>query len=152
DGLGYRYVVRRPGPAAITVTGEASEFAVPSAARAVLLPYETGRDDYENVHVHTTVGAAAAIQYGYPSLFRVADTWLLVTESDLDGTYGGTRLTLGGTPRRFRVTLPDPGEVGTSPAPLASPSPLTTPWRTLVVGDLATVTASDLVTDLARPS
>jgi hypothetical protein len=142
DGLGYRYVVRQSGT--VNVTGEASEYAVPTSARAVLLPYDDGRNDYENVHVHTTVGQAAAIAYGYPSLFQVGDTWLLVTESDLNGTYGGTRLTLNGTTHRFRVTLPDTRE--------SSASPLSTPWRTLILGDLATVTESDLVTDLASPA
>jgi alpha-glucosidase len=142
DGVAYRYVVRQGGT--VAVTGEASEFAVPTSAAAVLLPYETGRNDYENVHVHTTVARATATEYGYPSLFHVGDTWLLVTESDLNGTYGGTRLTLNGTTRRFRVTLPDPQET--------NPRTLTTPWRTLVVGSLATVTESDLVTDLAAPS
>src|SRR6266568_396351 len=46
--------------------------------------------------------------------------------------------------RQFRVTLPDPQET--------NPRTLTTPWRTLIVGDIATVTESDLVTDLAMPS
>jgi len=55
-------VVRQGGT--VAVTGEASEFAVPTSAAAVLLPYQTGRNDYENVHVHTTVGRAAAIEYG----------------------------------------------------------------------------------------
>ncbi|OLB65301.1 MAG: alpha-glucosidase [Actinobacteria bacterium 13_2_20CM_2_72_6] len=142
DGVAYRYVVRQSGT--VAVTGEASEFAVPASAAAVLLPYETGRNDYENVHVHTTVGKAAALEYGYPSLFHVADTWLLVTESDLNGTYGGTRLTLNGSTHRFRVTLPDSRET--------NPGSLATPWRTLVLGDLATVTESDFVTDLAAPS
>jgi len=92
DGIAYRYVVRQNGT--VAVTGEASELAVPASAAAVLLPYADGRNDYESVHVHTTVGKAAATEYGYPSLFHVGDTWLLVTESDLNGTYGGTRLTL----------------------------------------------------------
>src|SRR6266536_2129304 len=142
DGLGYRYVIRGSGQ--VAVTGEASEYVVPTSAKAVLLPYFTGRNDYENVHVHTTVGQATPTEYGYPSLFHVADTWLLVTESDLNGTYGGSRLTLNRTNRHFQLTLPDPVET--------SAAPLTTPWRTMILGDLATVSESDLVTDLASPS
>src|SRR6266511_789819 len=126
---------------AVNVTADTTELAVPTTARAVLLPYETGRNDYENVHVHTTVAQARAIEYGYPSLFRVGDTWLLLTESDLDGTYGGTRLTFSTTTHRFRVTLADPQET--------SASPLATPWHTLILGSLATVIESDLVTDFA---
>jgi len=142
DGLGYRYVLPRTGT--IRVTGEASEFAVPTGARAFLLPYDNGRNDYESIPVHTTVAAATPVAYGYPSLFNVGDSWLLVTESDINGNYGATRLTLGGATRTFRVTLPDAQETSTGP--------LSTPWRTLVVGDLPTVTESDLITDLASPS
>jgi hypothetical protein len=141
DGLGYRYVVHQSGT--VSVTGEASEYVLPTSAGATLLPYFTGRNDYENVHVHTTVGRASLTEYGYPSLFHVANTWLLVTEADLGGTYGGTRLTLQSN-RHFHVTLADPAEV--------DPSPLTTPWRTMVLGTLAQVTQSDLQTDLASPS
>src|SRR2546430_4740164 len=125
DGLGYRYVVRQSGT--VTVTGEASEFAVPASAKAVLLPYDNGRNDYESVHVHTTVAQAAPVAYGYPSLFHVGDTWLLVTESDSGGGYGASRLTLDGTTRHFRLTLPDARETNAAT--------LTTPWRTMGLGD-----------------
>src|SRR2546423_1949398 len=99
DGLGYRYVVRQGGT--VTVTSEASEFAVPAAAKAFLLPYDNGRNDYENIQVHTTVGQAAATEYGYPALFHVGATWLLVTESDANG-----------------------GERGAPPPPRPAPPPL----------------------------
>ncbi|WP_158880933.1 glycoside hydrolase family 97 protein [Amycolatopsis anabasis] len=141
DGVGYRYVF--PTPNWVTVVGEASEFAVPRAADSYLLPYDNGRGDYESVHVHKPVGEQAPAEYGYPALFRVGDSWLSIMESDVDGRYGGSRLTLDGK-SRFKLTLPDPAEVARGP--------LATPWRTLVVGDLATVTESDLVTDLASPS
>jgi hypothetical protein len=109
-----------PQLGSIAVTGEVSEFAVPVTA------------------------AAGAVAYGYPALFQVDDSWLLVTESDISGNYGASRLTLDPATRRFRLTLPDAQENSTGP--------LRTPWRTMVIGDLATVTESDLVTDLAAPS
>jgi alpha-glucosidase len=142
DGLGFRYVVHRAG--SIAVTGEATEFAVPPSSRAFLLPYDNGRNDYEAIPVHTTVSAAKATEYGYPSLFQVGSTWLLLTESDANGGYGASRVTLDGTSHHFTLTLPDSRETGTDT--------VTTPWRTLVTGSLGTVVASDLVTDLATPS
>jgi alpha-glucosidase len=149
DGVAYRYAVR--GPSWVTVLSEASEFAVPTSADAFLLPYDNGRNDYESIHFHKPVAAADPIDYGYPALFKVAGrvggsvggTYLLLTESDLDASYGGSRLTLTAQ-RRFQLTLPDPNET--------SAAPLRTPWRTMIIGDLATVTESDLITDLATPS
>jgi hypothetical protein len=141
-GLGYRYVVSHTG--SIAVTGEASEFAVPTSSRAILLPYDIGRNDYEAIPVHTTVSAAKATEYGYPSLFQVGNTWLLLTESDVNGGYGASRVTLDSASHHFKLTLPDSKETGTDT--------ITTPWRTMVMGSLRTLVASDLVTDLATPS
>jgi alpha-glucosidase len=141
DGVAYRYVFDNPNW--VTVVRETSEFAVPTSADSFLLPYDNGRSDYESAHVHRKVADQDPIEYGYPSLFKVDDTWLLVLESDLNGSYGGSRLKLDAN-HRFQLTLPDPTE--TAHAPLA------TPWRTMVVGDLSTVVESDLVTGLASPS
>ncbi|MFD5749196.1 glycoside hydrolase family 97 catalytic domain-containing protein [Streptomyces sp. NPDC127033] len=142
DGVAYRYAL--PGSGTVTVLGEASEYAVPGTADAYLLPYDNGRQDYESAHQRSTVAAAKPADYGYPSLFRVGSSWLLIGEAGLDSSYGGSRLTLGAGEDRFRLTLPDPAEVSTAP--------FATPWRTMVIGDLATVTESDLTTDLAAPS
>ncbi|MCO1578324.1 glycoside hydrolase family 97 protein [Crossiella sp. SN42] len=142
DGVAYRYLLS--GPKWVTVVGEASEFAVPATAHSVLLPFDNGRGDYESAHKHGTVAQAEAAEYGYPALFRVEDSWLLLAESDVDGRYGGSRVRLDPAEKKFKLVLPDPAEVSTGP--------LATPWRTMVIGDLATVTESDLITDLAPPS
>lgn len=141
-GVAFRYAMS--WTAAVTVCGEASQYRVPGGARAILLPYDNGRHDYETIHIHTTGDAAPAGIYGYPSLFQVGDTWLLITESDIDGTYAGSQLVLNGECGSFQLVLPDPYVTG--------PSPLTTPWRTMIAGDAAAVVESDLVTSLARPS
>ena len=140
QGVAYRYAVPWTGP--VTVCAEVSEYVLDPRARAVLLPYDNGRCDYEEIHHHTTVGAAEPIRYGYPALFQVDGTWLLITESNLGATYAGSRLSYDGT--TFHVDLPDPY--------VTSASPLVTPWRTMVVGELATIVESDLVTSLAEPS
>lgn len=139
-GVAYRYVVPWTGP--VTVIDEISEYVVPGEARAVLLPYENGRCDYEEIHRHTQVADAEPILYGYPSLFQIGETWLFVTESNLDSGYAGTRLRFDG--HAFRLDLPDPY--------VTAAGPLVTPWRTMIIGELATIVASDLVTSLAAPS
>lgn len=142
DGLAYRYAL--PGKGTVTVLGETTEFAVPPTADSYLLPYDNGRSDYESAHDRGSVADAKAGDYGYPSLFHIGKSWMLVEEADLNSSYGGSRLTLDAATDRFHLTLPDPAEV--------SGPGLTTPWRTMVIGDLATVTESDLPTDLAEPS
>lgn len=142
DGVAYRYVV--PWTAPVTICGEATRFVVPADARSVLLPYDNGRQDYETIHEHATVETATPGIYGYPALFCVGGTWMLVTESDLDSRYAGSQLVLDGDTREFRLVLPDPY--------VTSESPMVTPWRTMVVGSLATIVESSLITSLAQPA
>ncbi|MEV6488566.1 glycoside hydrolase family 97 catalytic domain-containing protein [Actinoplanes sp. NPDC051633] len=134
EGAAYRYVL----PEAGTVTGEASSYAIPAGAPAWLLPYSP---NYEETRIETTAGAAPVADYGFPSLFRVGDTYALLSESDVDGRYSGGRLTHAGG-GAYRIELADPHV----------PAVITTPWRVAVIGDLATVTASTLTDDLAPPS
>lgn len=132
DGVAYRYVL----PEAATVTGEASSFTLPSDSKAWLLPYNAW---YEANRVRTTAGEATG-DLGYPSLFQNGQDFALLTESDVDGRYAGSRLRRSGD--GFQVVLAD--------AQVASTG--TTPWRTAIVGDLATVSTSTLVDDLASPA
>ncbi|MET9227916.1 glycoside hydrolase family 97 catalytic domain-containing protein [Lentzea sp. NPDC003310] len=132
DGVAYRYVL--PGPA--TVTGEASSFRVPADSAAWLLPYNAW---YEANRVRTTAGEATG-DFGYPTLLRTGQDYALLTESDVDGRYSGSRLRKSGN--GFQVVLADTQVASTG----------TTPWRTAIVGDLATVGTSTLVDDLASPA
>ncbi|SDK07815.1 NPCBM-associated, NEW3 domain of alpha-galactosidase [Lentzea albidocapillata subsp. violacea] len=132
DGIAYRYVL----PAPATVTAEASAFRVAADSKAWLLPYNAW---YEANRVRTTAGEATG-DFGYPSLFQNGQDFALLTESDVDGTYAGSRLRRSGD--GFQVVLAD--------AQVASTG--TTPWRTAIVGDLGTVSTSTLVDDLASPA
>lgn len=134
DGVAYRYEL----PADTAVTGEASAFRLPPDAPAWLLPYNAW---YEQNRVATTAGGAAQGDFGYPSLFQVGDDFALLTESDVDGRYSGSRLRHAAGSGDYQLVLADQRVTARQ-----------TPWRTAIVGDLATVTKSTLVDDLATPS
>ena len=137
DGVAYRYAT----PSAATVTGEASAFTLPATASAWLLPYNAW---YEQNRVQTTAGGAAAGDFGYPSLFQVGSDFVALTESDVDGRYSGSRLRHAAGSPTYQVVLAD--------AQVSSTGGLRTPWRTAIIGDLAGVTESTLVDDLAPPA
>jgi hypothetical protein len=137
DGVAFHYEL--PGVTKTTVIGEATRFIVPADAKAWLLPYGP---QYEKERIETTAGAAASGDYGYPSLFRVGESYVLVTEANADGRYDGSRLTHTVGTDSWQLTLAD----------TRVDSMGTTPWRTVITGELATVTESTLVDDLADAS
>ncbi|WP_162606631.1 glycoside hydrolase family 97 protein [Jiangella asiatica] len=157
DGVAYRHRLAAPdGPAdAVTITGEPAVFTPAHGggddgdrlgeARVWLAPY---RDNYEGLWrgglpLRDLAGGGS---YGFPVLVGWGDDlWCLLTEAAVDGSYAASRMTWsppGVT--GFRLTLPQES--------VLSSLPLTTPWRVAVVGDLAAVVESDLVTDLNPPS
>ena len=139
DGIAYRYVL--PGSGDVTVEREASAFRLPDSARAWLAPYTP---NYERVYEPSGAADAADGSYAYPALFQVGGTYALLTESDVDGRYAASRLVHEKGSGHYAVRLADPA--------VTSTGPLATPWRTAVIGDLATVTESTLVDDLAPAS
>ena len=134
DGVAYRYEL----PAATDVLSEASAFVVAGNANAWLMNYT---NPYESQRFRTTAAAAEQREFGNPSLFQVGQDFVLLTESNLDGRYAGSSLRHNGN-GVYQVQLKD----------TSVKSARIGPWRTMIVGDLATVTESTLVDDLADPS
>jgi alpha-glucosidase len=138
DGVAYRYVL--PDDLG-SVLGEASAFNLPADATAWLARH---RRDYENPFIRYTAGTAPSAEFMTPALFDVGGTYLLLAESDLDGSYSGSRLAHTTGSGSYALKLWDPA--------VAVDGPLATPWRAMIVGDLATVTKSTLIDDLAPRS
>ncbi|MET0235221.1 MAG: glycoside hydrolase family 97 catalytic domain-containing protein [Kibdelosporangium sp.] len=134
DGVAYRYEL----PAATDVLSEASAFVIPGNANAWLMNYNP---QHENQRFRTTAAGAAVGEFGNPSLFQVGQDYVLLTESNVDGRYAGSSLRHSGG-GNYQVQLKDQRVLAAR----------TGPWRTMIVGDLATVTESTLVDDLADPS
>ncbi|MEU7856061.1 glycoside hydrolase family 97 catalytic domain-containing protein [Nonomuraea sp. NPDC049141] len=135
DGVAYRYRLPEDHGA---VLRETSAFTPAQDATAWLALH---RRDYENPFLQYPAQSAPAADFMVPALFETDGTYLLVTESDLDGRYSGPRLSHELGTGTYRLQLWDP-QVQVS-------GPLATPWRVMIVGDLATVTESTLVDDLA---
>ncbi|MGY5047577.1 glycoside hydrolase family 97 catalytic domain-containing protein [Streptomyces sp. 900105755] len=138
DGIAYRYVL----PAGYgDVLGETSAFNLPADAGAWLSTY---RVDNEGQFNRYTAATAPTGEYSDQALFATDGGYTLLAESDLTGTYSGARLAHTQGTGTYRVTLAD-SQVHTD-------GPLTTPWRAMITGDLATVTRSTFTDDLAPAS
>ncbi len=158
DGVAYRYRVE--GDGAYTVVGEDSGFAIPQDATGWMAPYDIFggllAGTYEGGYKKVSVGDPAPNSgWAYPALFELGQggTWLMVTEADLDANYAGTRLHQKPVDGVYRVRLPSEEEgQGVGEVDPVGTLPLQTPWRVMIVGDLADVVESTLVDDLSRPS
>ncbi|MFG2969796.1 glycoside hydrolase family 97 catalytic domain-containing protein [Streptomyces sp. NPDC048288] len=138
DGIAYRYVLPTGHG---DVLGETSAFNLPADAGAWLSTYRVDNEGQFNQYTAATAPTAA---YSDQALFSTAGGYTLLAESDLSGTYSGARLAHTQGTGTYRVQLAD-DRVHTD-------GPLTTPWRAMITGTLATVTRSTFTDDLAPAS
>lgn len=166
DGVVFRYELPACGDGETTsISREATGFDFPTTARAWLMPIDDGLSGwgrmnpcYERLYrvdIPVTSPSPSTEGWAFPALFRVGDdAWVLLSESNVNGSYCASRLTTATDAGLLRIGFPDERENnGKGPATPAVALPLTSPWRVIVVGQqLDTIVDSTLVEDVADPS
>jgi hypothetical protein len=163
DGVAFRYVVAEPSLPRKTLIQERTTFAFPTTAKAWLQPMSVAQTGWERTNpsyeehyqMDIAVGTASPSAAGwvFPALFKQGDTWLALSEAGMDGTFQASRLAPESKGGVYTIGNPMPAEAYGGKGLLADVAgTLTTPWRLLALGSLATVTNSTLGTDLAAPA
>lgn len=142
DGIAYRYVL--PEDAPHRVTGETGVWSLAADGPAYL--QNSYAVNYESDwSVSTTAEGNGRAEVGFPALFDVGGSYVLLTESDNTGQYSGTHL------RHEQGSL-DYGIGLFQDRAIEFDGPLATPWRVAAIGDAADIVESTIVDDLAAPS
>jgi len=163
DGVAFRYLVRDAGLSPKTFTAEETSFAFDANAKAWLQPMSVAQTGFANTNPsyeehyrrEIAVGTPSPLAAGwvFPALFRSGDTWVALSEANLDGSWHASRLQADSTGGVYKVGVPMAPEVFTGGGLLAqSRGELVSPWRVIALGSLATVVESTLGTDLAAPA
>lgn len=163
DGVAFRYVFPEKSAAPHTITEETSAFHFPADAKAWLQPMSVAKTGWmrtnpsyeEHYQREIAVGTPSTLGAGwvFPALFRVGETWVALSETNVGPNYCGARLRHESPDGEYRIGFPDAREtMHGRPVVPASTLPWTTPWRVIAIGSLATVAESTLGTDLAAPA
>ena len=162
-GVAFRYVFPTAESQAQAVVEEATSFRFAPETKSWLQPMSVAKTGWartnpsyeEYYEMERPVGEPSTFGAGwvYPALFRVRDTWVLITEAGLGRGYCATRLRHESAGGEYRIGFPDTREtMGTEPVGPEFAGPYATPWRVIALGDLASVVESTLGTDLAEPA
>jgi len=161
DGVAFRY--RLLGEGETTVEDELTGFTVPEGSRALVRPYDDGREiafiftagSYEQSPALVPAGTpTVASGFAFPALFELpnAQGYAMISEADLDEGYCGTRLHETPEGTRYGIRFPDEREGrGVGEVLPRAALPMQTPWRVVIAGDrLGTIVESTLVDDVSR--
>lgn len=159
DGAAFRYSFPWIKKDEIIIK-EQTAFSFDKSTKAWLQPMSEAKTGWQHCHPSyeehylqdIPVGTVSPLKSGwvYPALFKTNDTWILITEAALDGTYCGTRLINDSASSVYSIGFADPREIFTGGGYLPiNNKPWNTPWRIITIGSLKTITESTLGTDLA---
>lgn len=143
DGLAFRY--RLPDMYDERLTGEQTVYRIPEGTRRWIQKWS---EPYEDFYPLSITGRSPennpAGRWAYPALTEPADgVFALITEAGIGSCHSASSLCNKAHPEYYQVT-PDRNE-------LTFNGEGYTPWRVVIVGTLADVTESTLVTDVSAP-
>lgn len=131
DGLAFRYSSTDDAP----ITGETTRYATNADSKRWMQKYDAG---YEQFFPGQTGRGQKDTAWGYPALVEFNDsTWGLFTEAAIERYNCASLLKATDTDGEYAVEW---GSAATCPA---------TPWRVVIIGSLADVVESTLVTDVS---
>ncbi|TFW34648.1 glycoside hydrolase family 97 protein [Massilia horti] len=163
DGVAFRYIVRDASLPHKKFIAESTSFAFDKSAKAWLQPMQIAQTGYKNTNPayeehyqrEIPVGTPSPLTAGwvFPALFRTGDTWVALTEANLDGSFHASRLQAESPGGKYRIGQPMAAEVFTGGARLAeTDGDLVSPWRVIALGSLPALMESTIGTDLAMPA
>lgn len=162
--LAFRYLLPKDGEeASIRILEELTAFRFPDFTTTFLTPqsdpmvgWKRSKPSYEEeyeadapMHQPSQFGRG----YTFPALFHVGERgWVLVSETDVDSRYCGSRLSDYSIEKGYQIAFPMVEENngnGTSEPAMALPAE--TPWRTLTLGrDLKPIVETTIPWDLVE--
>ncbi len=159
DGVAFRYKFSEKDTIKYTITKELSGFAVPQQ-KTWMQPYDSVRKygpAYEKIFKNgdnLINQDDAPFGWCFPALMKTKNSWVLLSEADLESTYFGAHLTQQNENGVFKITMPLEEEaMGLGKSQPSSTLPWTTPWRTIILGEsLGTIVESNMVTNLSKPN
>lgn len=158
EGVAFRYLY--DSKTAVAVRGEKTSFKFDAQTRAWLHPHadaQTGwantQPSYEEQYQYNVpVGFPAPLKAGwsFPALFNTGKYWVLLSESGLTPNYVGTRLAKNSPNGEYFIEFPQKRETIHEDHPeYVVSANVVSPWRLIVIGSLADVVESQMVTDFS---
>lgn len=162
EGVAFRYVFPNEDITYQTIEAEHTAFNLGLDGKFWAQKYQTPTfwtPAYENffldsVPLGTAVPESEGVGWALPLLAQTPHAWILVHESDLDGSYHGVHLHPEPEQGVYVTIPPDQRDgIGVGSNQARSTLPWASPWRFLIVSPkLGDIVESNLVFDLAAPS
>ena len=151
DGVAFRYSFPNRPDSSLSVKEEATGYVIPEGSARWMQPFEQA---YENFFPLSTTGTNEKnnSDWGYPALYKVNNQplWVLISEADISRQNCAAKLNNKQSTNLYKVTYPATKKSWHGGA--VSNLPWKSQWHVLIVGELADLVESTLITDVSEPT
>lgn len=152
DGVAFRYEFTDKTNSLVNVIDETTTYVFPSATNRWLQEFI---DSYEGFFPFSDSGKTDnnKQEWGFPALFKVNNNpiWVLISEANITANNCAARLSNLKNPNEYKVTYPSPRD-DFKQTGVKTTLPWNSQWHTLIIGELADVVESTLITDVSEPN
>jgi len=151
DGVALRASFPKGTEETVQIIDDVMEFDLSKGSTAWLQPYNPKKSNgtsYEAHYGNVELGSDLTYDFGwsFPGLFQIGNQWVLLSESDVESGYSGSHLFNEKGSKVFSLRWAEEGEmVGGGNAQPIQKLPSHTTWKTIMVGGLDAIVASNMV-------
>ena len=140
DGVAFRYEIPQLDNALLQ--DELTTYRIPEGQKRWVQSYDPS---YERFYPESVTGESENKHWAYPALFQVSDEmWMLISEAGIEKYHSASSLKNEGNVTDYKVAL------GENKKPFSGD--WYSPWRIAIIGSLADVVESTLITDVSPES
>jgi hypothetical protein len=152
DGIAFRYNFPNHSDSLVNIISEATTYVLPDSTIRWMQPYN---DVYEDFFSFSKTGLSRkkSQEWGFPALFKVnyEAIWTLISEANITENNCSTRLCNLDNFNQYRVKYPPPRNNFPQTGVVAR-LPWSSQWHILIIGELAEIVESTLITDVSEPN
>ena len=152
DGVAFRYEFTDKTNSLVNVIDETTTYVFPSNTNRWLQEFI---DSYEGFFPFSDSGKTdnKKQEWGFPALFKVNNNpvWMLISEANITANNCAARLSNLKNPNEYKVTYASPRD-SFKQVGVKTTLPWNSQWHTLIIGELADVVESTLITDVSEPN
>ncbi len=151
DGIAFRYSFPSRSDNSLLIKDEATAYVIPDGTSRWMQPFD---QSYENFFPLNTDGTSEKGNgdWGYPALYKVnkQPLWVLISEAGITAQNCAAKLNNKQNASLYKVTYPAAKKSWHGGA--VSGLPWKSQWHVMIVGKLADLVESTLITDVSEPS
>lgn len=151
DGVAFRYTFPNRSDSSLSIKDEATAYVIPEGTARWMQPFD---QSYENFYPLSTTGTNEknSGEWGYPALYKVNNQslWVLISEAGITRQNCAAKLNNKQNTNLYKVSYPLAKKDMHGGA--VSGLPWKSQWHVMIVGKLADLVESTLITDVSEPA